>query len=625
MKILILENFFNQNSERVIPAFRKFTDFYKIQKIKHLSRFLNRKYKEIKQIKVITASENRFHVNDNIKVELLSEFRISIDHDDFVKLKRKMIERNKIILIKLYNNLLKLRTFHIEGIFLGKILDYTFSYFYSKIFGEFELIHKLLLENSYDKVIFLNSNPDFIDFYKSINLEFKNVELYKDFIFDAIYRSTKLYFIKFFLGLISFSFKNYLLKKNNSKPHSTDSNLKNIIFVVNSRNQFNSIESIYQYFKKKENVSVFLYSDKFSIPFKNFNNLKRNSNQIRKIWLRNQDRILKNIRYDTIKLKRILKEFYSAIFYYFMIKLDNSLYHFKKFLEKNPPSLVIFADEMKQEPKIYAGFCKLKRIPTLYVSHAAVPVYDEIVTLSDFDYIMVPGQKGKDFLIQKGEPREKLFITGRSRYEDFYEGRVNTLHEIRDMYNNRIYKFSQDKFSILLTTNPVGYQSNEKIITSVVNSLKELNLLENLIIKLHPRENGIHHRIILKKLNVNPIIVQDYHILELIKSCDLLLSRTSTTILESMIIGTPVILLDNVNFELFFTGKYLFLKEEDLIKVEYDTQLTSFLRDLIENKRYYKDYSSKLKDSAKNYSYYNKQNSTSQIIIKLVNKIIKLK
>ena len=130
---------------------------------------------------------------------------------------------------------------------------------------------------------------------------------------------------------------------------------------------------------------------------------------------------------------------------------------------------------------------------------------------------------------------------------------------------------------------------------------------------------------LLKKLNVNPIIVQDYNILGLIKSCNLLLSRISTTILESMIIGTPVILLDNVNSNLYFTGTYLFLKEKSLIKIEYDDQLTSVLKKLSENKSFYEEYSLKLKEIAKKYSFYDYHNSTSQIMINLVSKVINLR
>ena len=82
------------------------------------------------------------------------------------------------------------------------------------------------------------------------------------------------------------------------------------------------------------------------------------------------------------------------------------------------------------------------------------------------------------------------------------------------MFNQRTYKFEPERFTILLTTNTIDDISNEKLINTVINSLKELNLIDNLIIKLHPGENGILHRKVLNKLNSFPIIIQDCKIVE---------------------------------------------------------------------------------------------------------------
>ena len=85
------------------------------------------------------------------------------------------------------------------------------------------------------------------------------------------------------------------------------------------------------------------------------------------------------------------------------------------------------------------------------------------------------------------------------------------------------------KPSILLTINPIDDKSNDKIISSVGKSLKNLNLTENFIIELHPSENGLLHQRICQKLEINPIIIKNYDILKIIKSADHLLSQKSTT------------------------------------------------------------------------------------------------
>ena len=70
-----------------------------------------------------------------------------------------------------------------------------------------------------------------------------------------------------------------------------------------------------------------------------------------------------------------------------------------------------------------ANYCKLNKIPTIFIPHAAVAVYDEELARSDIDYLAVPGKAAKEYLIQKGEYPDKIFVTGRPRYEMFYEGK----------------------------------------------------------------------------------------------------------------------------------------------------------------------------------------------------------
>ncbi|MFX0178500.1 MAG: DUF354 domain-containing protein, partial [Candidatus Hodarchaeota archaeon] len=208
-------------------------------------------------------------------------------------------------------------------------------------------------------------------------------------------------------------------------------------------------------------------------------------------------------------------------------------------------------------------------------------------------------------------------VTGRPRYEHFHKGEIEKLEEVKDIFNAKQYEFNSKKFTILLTTNPIDERSNEKIITSVVNSLKKLNLIDNLIIKLHPREDGEVHKKILRNLGVNPIIVKDYNILQLIKSSDLLLSRVSNTVIESMIIGTPVILLDFINVNFIFTSRYVFTEDKSLISVKDQNELTDILHKLIKNEDFYYKYSINLKNLSKGYSFYDEKQTPTEKILNL--------
>ena len=65
--------------------------------------------------------------------------------------------------------------------------------------------------------------------------------------------------------------------------------------------------------------------------------------------------------------------------------------------------------------------CKFRKILTLYVPHAAIPVIDEIKTKTDIEYFAVPGDYDKEYLINKGENGSNIFVVGRPSYDFFYK------------------------------------------------------------------------------------------------------------------------------------------------------------------------------------------------------------
>ncbi|GAH08937.1 unnamed protein product, partial [marine sediment metagenome] len=154
------------------------------------------------------------------------------------------------------------------------------------------------------------------------------------------------------------------------------------------------------------------------------------------------------------------------------------------------PSLVIITNDVNKEGRLHAKYCKLNNIPTIYIPHAANPINEEIITKTDVSFLTVWGEKDKEYFLNKGEKEDKVVVVGTPRYNNLFKGTVKHLTEINDMFTNRRYKFDPKKSTILLTTNPISNKSNEKILKTVIKCLKELNLVDNLIIKLHPAENG---------------------------------------------------------------------------------------------------------------------------------------
>ncbi|KKL64889.1 hypothetical protein LCGC14_2160480, partial [marine sediment metagenome] len=349
--------------------------------------------------------------------------------------------------------------------------------------------------------------------------------------------------------------------------------------------------------------------------------------QVKKIWLKNIEKISLNMKYDSFLLREILKDLYFNFEFFFepVNIVFNFLQNFIQFIKHIHPLIVIIPNDLVPEGRIFSEWCRNKKIPSLYIPHAMRPIYEEIITKPNVEFYTVSGTQDKEYFKSQGISQEKILVTGRSIYEKIHQGKIKRLSDARDMFNQRTYKFEPERFTILLTTNPIDDISNEKLINTVINSLKELNLIDNLIIKLHPGENGILHRKVLNKLNSYPIIIQDCKILELINSCDLLLSRKSTTILEAMILGTPIVLLDFINLDFSFSNKYQFLEEESLIKLNNEKELTKTIRKIISSNAYLKKYSEDLKEIAKKYCFYDKKERTTVKIGNFIKEIIKNK
>ena len=625
--ILILDNIFNSEKNKNIPNFqKKVLQKFNIFKLKSLINKLKNSKNGSLKFKIISNNPKKFFIDKEIEVDLLSDYRFKFDRTEFLTLKENIFKSIRKVLSNLFRNLLALKTFHINGIFIGNLLEIYIIRYLAKIFGEFELINAIIQNEKYHKIILFNFNPNYLSFFKSLNNK-QNVETYLTPIIRMKELLVKWQFLKFLLFHLKGSFKAHFFKKSYLKRFKINSQKKHIIFIARTKNQIKSIYPIYKKLKKIGKCTPICYN---SLDYEDlilnhkFKEILRFILQLKKVWIGNLEKITKNVKYNSLELKNVLKELYYDVLRKQSIYIYKIFYCFNLFIKFKPPSFVIITNKHKGEGRLLAKYCKLRNIPTIYVPHSSIAYFDEMVTKSNIDYLTVPGRKDKEFLTNRGELQEKIFITGRPRYELFYNRSIKPLVEIKDMYDNKkIYTFEPNKFTILLTTNIRDDKSNDKILSTVVHSLNKFNLLNNLIVKLHPNDNRVKIKEKFQNLNVNPIIVRDYDILKLIASSNLLLARKSTTILEAMIIGIPTIVLDITNMDFDHRYKYLFLEDEALITVQNQKELDENLEKIIKNEEFYKNYSKKIKNSSKAYSFFDKDESPTEKIVKIISSVIK--
>jgi CDP-glycerol glycerophosphotransferase (TagB/SpsB family) len=613
LKILILNNFFNKSSQYSFRIIRKGLLTYQRIKLFNLLDKLRNEYNKDFEIEIINYNENELNIKELKKVSSLSAYRTKLSKKEYLSIVKKIKSNTKNININFLNNLNKLKVFNIGGIQFSDLLEIHLIRFFNLYSGEIELIKKIITTSKFDKIILYNCNPYFLAFFQEINKKNKIIEIYNDKISWYVERILRTW--TFIWNLIRKLGNDLIGRGKRLVPCKSK---KNIILIANSKNHLNSVEPIYRELKKSKKINPILYSQKYYLSLFNLTNYFRFLGQTSRNWIKYHKKICSNI------------GIYSNLMNFFFVKelpilftiIFNEYQNISKIIRQVNPLLVSISNQFRVESKLVEKYCKLKNIPTIYIPHAGVPMVGEVVCKKDFSYLIMWGEYDINYYLNLGMDRNKLIITGNPRFEHFYKNEIDKLKGVKDMFSNRIYQFNSKSKTILLATSPYDDASKEKLIKTVINSLKKINLLDNLIIKLHPAESGLIQKHIVKNLKVNPIIIRDYNLLELIKSCDIVISSISSLILETMIIGTPIILADFINLGFMYIQTYAFTDEKFIKVAVTEDSLTKTIKELIENEDKFLEYSKKIKESSKLFSFYDENDPPIKKIINLILKNI---
>jgi len=148
-------------------------------------------------------------------------------------------------------------------------------------------------------------------------------------------------------------------------------------------------------------------------------------------------------------------------------------------------------------------------------------------------------------------PSNKVAITGQPRYDII--NRLDTKNIENKIFER--YNLNPDKKLILITTQPEGIEIKTghryKFIQAILKALHEFSDVQA-IIKPHPREEDAEsfYQNIISKYNNGHIKVSSkkYNTYSLLATCNLLITSSSTTALEAILLQKPVIILNLSKF-----------------------------------------------------------------------------
>ncbi|MHA1766856.1 MAG: UDP-N-acetylglucosamine 2-epimerase, partial [Promethearchaeota archaeon] len=518
----------------------------------------------------------------------------NISRADYKKILRKSWDIN----IELFNNLLKSNLPKLN--YIWRILEVQIKSELTKLLEQLNYVISILSREKPDLIIFSQSNSNLASLL--LTFEIDNLLFVKskiDFIFSKISNLLD-YFFGFKNNLKTIFLHIFRRTRFNIKSHEKKENLVGVLLpkdyllkgtasIIKALNKYKEInvKKIHSDFFKFQSSFLDL-KFRFVLPLIVYLKIEKyfKSNKIKNSITKYISKTWKSSYFHLLK-----EVFYEWIIYilYWHYKVDKELHN-------NDYKVILNSNEYFSEIKVWIFICQKKGIRTLFIPHVGIPNDIIYITARYSDIIYVEGENDKNFLLTFEINPDKIKVIGSPKYEDILSSAHKPITYIKDYFSKKTYYLKGDKKIILLTTSPIHPESNRILLTKVVNVLRNFEKEIQFIIKLHPREDGINHQQILKKLNFQAIFVKDVNIFDIIKTADILLTQDSAVILDSMVMGTPLISLDLINKRFNYSGYYNYNNEEILYKVANEHELFNILDTLLHDKNQCEKYKTLLKN-----------------------------
>ena len=251
-------------------------------------------------------------------------------------------------------------------------------------------------------------------------------------------------------------------------------------------------------------------------------------------------------------------------------------------------SIILEWAETGQEEKEIISLSKKRGIKSILLQHAMDPlshVWDKYhrFALGGYSYFVSDkqalwGPQVKNRALSYGHKEENLVVTGSPRHDNFFKS-------VNKGQKNGVILFATTAVTgrMSFEQTPLGaYDNFENFVREVCRVAKKFPD-KQLIVKPHPQPDFLSNITkIIKEIDPSIPILYNASLIELINSCDLLITfNNSTVVLESMILGKPAISLQIEKWaeedDIIKTGAFLSISKIDDIenamkKILYDAE-----------------------------------------------------
>jgi len=343
-------------------------------------------------------------------------------------------------------------------------------------------------------------------------------------------------------------------------------------------------QGIIDLLKNKENVLYididYTFKGDFDILLERINESKKwiplevlldidfSKNTSHKNFFKNYDKLIMNKQFqnlfiiNNISIWSQVEDIFNMMIFqsylpFYLLVLDSLLTWFNK----NKPKVVFLSYESGPLALILIAVCKNFGIKTIGIQHAFIYENNPMYSHNEFaskvnpyafplpDYTLVFGEFTKNLLVKNGYPKEQIVVIGHPAF--FHIEKIVQALENKSLLKK--YKIPSNSKVILFATGKLQknypetgkYDHDEQIWRNLLDSYSN-NKEFFLILKPHPLESNITvYEEILKEYDTDNAKIIQGDLFELIYLSSIVISVFSSTMLDSLCFGKPVI---RVNF-----------------------------------------------------------------------------
>ena len=209
-------------------------------------------------------------------------------------------------------------------------------------------------------------------------------------------------------------------------------------------------------------------------------------------------------------------------------------------MEVASPDILVLCPDGYFFQHLAAAVAERSNIPTLACSAAlenALP--RAFLKHLHADKKAVTGEVIRDLYVASGVHPGRIAVTGAANFDALFDR-----DKERDKHTLLAYGVDPTKRIILFATQHIAFSETRRMLIGVITAVRSMRDVQ-LIVKVHPSEDSTQYKALAREFDtVGLHVTKDMDLYALINTCDVLITKYSTTALEAMMLDKPVIVIN---------------------------------------------------------------------------------